>query len=71
MTGYIYNGNDLLANNDFEPYYSLIDFGNESEWLYYNSPDQSKPQKLFAHSYALGGLDFSVGFSYKLWSRVE
>jgi hypothetical protein len=69
MTSFSYNGSDLLANNDFQPYYAQIEFGSESEWLNYNSTDNSKPQKLYARSYALGGLDFTVGLKYLLWSR--
>jgi hypothetical protein len=69
MTGYSYNGSDLLANNDFQPYYAQIEFGTESEWLNYNGTDNSKPQKLYARSYVLGGLDFTVGLKYLLWSR--
>jgi len=66
MTSFSYNGTDLLANNDFQPYYAQIEFGTESEWLYYNSTDNSKPQKLYARSYALGGLDFTVGLKFKI-----
>lgn len=69
MTGFIYNGTDLIANNDFPTYYALIEFGKESEWQNYNSGDNSKPQKLYEHSYALGGLDFSAGLRYVLWSK--
>jgi hypothetical protein len=43
-----------------------IAFGTESEWLNYNSADNSKPQKLYARSYALGGLDFTVGLKFKI-----
>lgn len=69
MTGYIYNGSDLIANNDFPTYYAFIEFGKESEWQNYNSGDNSKPQKLYEHSYALGGLDFTAGLRYVLWSK--
>ena len=47
----------------------LKKFDLESEWLNYNSTDNSKPQKLYARSYALGGLDLTVGLKYMLWSR--
>jgi hypothetical protein len=66
MTSFSYNGTDVLANNEFQPYYAQIAFGTESEWLNYNSADNSKPQKLYARSYALGGLDFTVGLKFKI-----
>lgn len=69
MTGFIYNGTDLIANNDFPTYYALIEFGKESEWQNYNSGDNSKPQKLYEHSYALGGLDFTAGLRFVLWRK--
>ncbi|MEY4803966.1 MAG: hypothetical protein RL331_479 [Bacteroidota bacterium] len=65
MSGYSYNGSDLFTYNDFQPYDAQIAFGTESEWQNYTSTDNSKPQKLYARSYALGGLDFTIGLKYQ------
>lgn len=69
ITGYSLNDSDALTYNDFLPNYAQIEFGTESEWMNINSTNNSKPQKLYARNYALGGLDFTVGLKYKLWSR--
>ena len=69
MSAYSYNSSDLFTYNDFQPYDAQIAFGTESEWQNYTSTDNSKPQKLYARSYALGGLDFTVGLKYQLWSK--
>jgi len=61
------DGSDLTMNLD--PYYAQIAFGDESEWLYYNSDDLSQAQKLYKRSYALGGFGCSVGLRVVLWAK--
>jgi hypothetical protein len=65
VSQYTSDGSDLTAN--LQPYYAQIAFGDESEWLYYNSDDLSQPQKLYKRSYALGGYACNVGVRVVLW----
>ncbi|MFT4663749.1 MAG: outer membrane protein W [Gammaproteobacteria bacterium] len=62
------NGVDILASAD-NPYFSEIQFGDESEWLYYNSEDKTQPQKLYKRNYSLGGLGIKVGIKFTLWEK--
>ena len=71
MIGYSINGTDQLAQNDYDPYYSEIEFGDDSEWYYWNSDDTSQSQKLYKHSYSLGGYGLTVGFKFILWKKNE
>lgn len=65
ISQYTLDGSDLTTNLD--PYYAQIAFGDESEWLYYNSDDVSQAQKLYKRSYALGGYACIVGVRVVLW----
>ena len=71
MIGYSINGTDQLANNDYDPYYSQIEFGDDSEWYYWSSDDKSQPQKLYKHSYSLGGYGLTVGLKFILWTKKK
>jgi hypothetical protein len=71
MIAYSINGTDQLANNDYDPYYSQIEFGDDSEWYYWNSDDPSQAQKLYKRNYSLGGYGLTVGFKFILWTKKK
>jgi hypothetical protein len=71
MIGYSLNGTDQLANNDYDPYYSQIEFGDDSEWYDWNSDDTSQPQKLYKRSYSLGGYGLTIGIKFIICDRKK
>ena len=68
MVEYTADGVDQLAYLN-EPYFSEIDFGEESEWLYYTSDDKTQPQKLYSRGFSLGGIGFTAGMRFVLWEK--
>lgn len=71
MIGYSINGTDLLANNNYDPYYSQIEFGDNAEWYYWNSDDKTQAQKLYKRNYSLGGYGLAIGFKFVLWTKTK
>lgn len=63
------NGKDLLANSNPTPYYSQIEFGNESEWYNYTSTNTSQAQKLYKRAYSIGGYGLTIGVKFILWQK--
>jgi hypothetical protein len=68
MIEFTADGVDQLAYLN-EPYFSEIDFGEESEWQYYNSDDKTQPQKLYSRGFSLGGIGLTVGMRFVLWEK--
>ena len=69
MMAYEVNGNDLMATNDWSPYYSEIEFGDDSELMYWSSDDISKPQKLYRKTFSLSGLGLTMGITYVIFGK--
>lgn len=53
----------------YEPYFSQIEFGDESENSYYYSYDKTKPQKQYKRSYSLSGIGINVGVKFTIWRK--
>ena len=70
MTEYTVDGVDQLSYLH-DPYFSQIEFGDQSEAYYWNSNDKSQPQKLYKRNYALGGLGITLGVKYVLWTKKK
>ncbi len=64
------DGVDEMQYND-DPYFSQVQFGDESEWYYYTSDDKSQPQKLYKRNYSLGGIGINLGIKFTLWSKKK
>lgn len=64
-----FDGTNQVNFAESKPYYNQIEFGEESEWYYYNSVDNSVPQKLYKRSYALGGCGLTLGIKFIIWSK--
>jgi hypothetical protein len=54
-----------------DPYFSQVQFGDESEWYYYSSDDKSQPQKLYKRNYSLGGIGINLGIKFIIWSNKK
>lgn len=64
------DGVDEMQYSD-DPYYSQVQYGDESEWYYYTSDDKSQPQKLYKRNYSLGGIGINLGIKVTLWSKKK
>lgn len=71
MTVYKIDVNDDLAEHEFEPYHSEIEFGNQSESYMLNPTDKNQAQKLYKHSYSLNGIGISIGVNFTLWEKKK
>jgi hypothetical protein len=64
------DGVDQMQYGD-DPYFSQVQFGDESEQYYWNSEDTSEPQKLYKRNYSLGGIGVNVGIQFTLWAKKK
>ncbi|MDG1333971.1 MAG: hypothetical protein P8P74_16660 [Crocinitomicaceae bacterium] len=64
------DGVDLMEYNT-DPYFSEIEFGDESEWQNYNSQDKEQAQKLYKRYYSLGGVGIRLGVKFVLWEKQQ
>lgn len=71
ISRFLSNGTDYLANYNYDPYYSQIEFGDESEWYLWTSEDTNQPQKLYKRSYSLGGYRLTFGFKFTFWTKKK
>ncbi len=62
------DGQDQLQYAN-DPYFSEIEFGNETEHYAYNSDDKQSPQKLYRRNYSLGGIGLNVGVRFIIWEK--
>jgi hypothetical protein len=71
MAVYKIDANDDLAEHEFEPYHSEIEFGDQSDSYTLNPTDKNQPQKLYKHSYSLNGIGISIGVNVTLWEKKK
>jgi hypothetical protein len=69
MTEYTFDDINALDEYEYDPYFSQIEFGNESEWYFWNSDDTSQPQKLYRRSYSLASIGIVCGVKFTLWKK--
>lgn len=53
-----------------DPYFSQIQFGDESNSYYY-SEDKSQPQKLYKRNYSLGGIGINLGIKFIIFTKKK
>lgn len=71
MTEYTLGDINGIEEYEYDPYFSEIEFGNESESYHWNSEDTSQPQKLYRRNYSLSGIGISLGIKFTLWSKQQ
>lgn len=71
MVVYKIDANDDLAEHEFEPYHSEIEFGDQSESNMLNPTDKNQAQKLYKHTYSLDGIGISIGVFVTLWEKKK
>ena len=71
MTEFKYDNVDKFTQAEYDPYFTEIEFGEESEWYYWNSDDTSKPQKLYNRNYSLSGFDLTIGVKFTIWTKKK
>jgi len=64
------DGVDEMQYGD-DPYFSQVQFGDESEYYYWNSEDKSQPQKLYKRNYSLGGIGINLGIKFIIWAKKK
>ncbi len=71
MTQFTMGDENYLEEYDYAPYYSEIEFGDETDSPNWGSPNPEVAQKQYKRNYSLSGVGVQVGVKFVIWRKVK